>query len=79
MWIFSRLCGLSTVVDSFLENYCLLFLFFIISTIIFVANQIFLNNLIVEAILSKGEKMIKEAIDCIDAGTEYCPCITKLR
>jgi len=23
--------------------------------------------------------MIKEAIDCIDAGTEYCPCVMKIR
>lgn len=23
--------------------------------------------------------MVKEAIDCIDAGTEYCPCVMKVR
>lgn len=41
---------------------------------IFVAICKKLNNLIGEAILSKGETMIKEAVECIDLGTEYCPC-----
>ena len=45
--------------------------------IIFVAICKSLNNLILEAILSKGEKMIKEAVECIDLGTEYCPWVTK--